>query len=84
MPHAEAPSSHHIFSRLTCGKLADLWNPVWRCAIGGCNLNRDMLRILKGAGEWDNFESVEGDEEKEPLNILPRVWGELVKSRPAE
>jgi len=40
-------------------------------------MNRDLLKILKEAGEWENLETIEGDEQ--PWSMLPRIWGELVK-----
>lgn len=58
-------------------RIADLWNPMWRSLIGGCNMTRNMRAIVAAAGEWENLDSIEGDEQ--PWSMLPRVWGELVK-----
>ncbi|KAK5996463.1 Thiol S-methyltransferase TMT1B [Cladobotryum mycophilum] len=45
----------------------------------GCNMNRDIKGIIAAAGEWENGDSIEGDEL--PQSLLPRAWGELVKVR---
>lgn len=45
-------------------------------------MNRNMLHILNEAGGWANFETIQGDEE--PWSMLPRIWGELVKSYPVD
>ncbi|KAF3020097.1 hypothetical protein E8E14_004817 [Neopestalotiopsis sp. 37M] len=55
-----------------------LWNPFWRFGVGDCNMTRDIVRILNQAGNWENIESIQG--EQEPWSMMPRVWGELVKS----
>ena len=47
--------------------------------VGGCNLNRDIRAIVLQAGKWENLDGIEDDEDKKPLHMLPRVWGELVK-----
>lgn len=54
-----------------------LWNPFWRFGVGDCNMTRDVVPILRQAGQWDNLESVQEDEQ--PWSMMPRVWGELVK-----
>lgn len=57
---------------------AGFWNPAWRFGVGGCSLSRNMHHILKEAGEWENFDTLQGNEE--PWSMLPRIWGELIKS----
>jgi hypothetical protein len=59
--------------------VADLWNPLWRPFIGGCNLTRDIKSIILESGEWENVDSVMGDEQQKPWGLLPRVWGVLTK-----
>ncbi|KAL2141531.1 hypothetical protein VTI28DRAFT_2231 [Corynascus sepedonium] len=61
--------------------MQSLWNPLWTRFIGGCCLTRDTISAIKSAGEWENFESIEGDEQ--PWTMMPRVWGVLVKAVPA-
>jgi len=52
---------------------------MWRPLVGGCNVTRDMGKIVAAAGEWENLGSIEGDEK--PWSFLPRVWGVLVKPK---
>ena len=40
-------------------------------------MTRDTRAIIAAAGKWENFESIESDEQ--PWSMLPRVWGVLVK-----
>lgn len=54
----------------------DFWNFPWSF-LAGCNLNRDLAPIIKSAGAWENIDSV--DEKSQPWEMLPRVWGVLVK-----
>ncbi|KAI1867759.1 uncharacterized protein JN550_006900 [Neoarthrinium moseri] len=66
-----------LYKVLKPGDYTGLWNRTWSCLIGGCNMNRDILSILRGAGEWEGFGTLDGDEE--PWSVLPRTWGTLVK-----
>ncbi|OAR01233.1 hypothetical protein LLEC1_07663 [Akanthomyces lecanii] len=60
----------------------DATNPIWRRLIGGCCRNKDMYAALAAAGEWENFESIEGDADPaKPWVTLPRMWGVLVKAK---
>ncbi|KAM7186673.1 S-adenosyl-L-methionine-dependent methyltransferase [Rhypophila sp. PSN 637] len=75
----EHHQSHDFVTRI----VQSFWNPAWRFGVGGCSMNRNMLHILKEAGEWENFDTtLKGDEE--PWSMLPRIWGELIKSGDAE
>ncbi|KAK1749456.1 methyltransferase type 11 [Echria macrotheca] len=68
---------HHRNSDWMTRFVQYFWNPMWRPLVGGCNLTRDMKKIVLSAGEWDNPEAVEGDEQ--PWSMLPRQWGVLIK-----
>ncbi|ETS78825.1 hypothetical protein PFICI_08678 [Pestalotiopsis fici W106-1] len=69
---------HHVNHDFGMRVAQWFWNPAWKYVVGGCNVNRDTLAILKQAGAWENFDSIQGDEE--PNSFLPRIWGGLVKS----
>ncbi|KND87887.1 Methyltransferase-like protein 7B [Tolypocladium ophioglossoides CBS 100239] len=71
-------SAAHREGKVTDG-IADVWNPIWKSLIGGCNMTRSMRAIVATAGEWENLDSIEGDEL--PSSMLPRVWGVLVKPK---
>ncbi len=40
-------------------------------------MTRNTREILAAAGKWENYDSIEGDEQ--PWSMLPLVWGVLVK-----
>ena len=40
-------------------------------------MTRNIKSIIAAAGKWENYNSIEGDEQ--PWSLLPRVWGVLVK-----
>ncbi len=58
--------------------LLGLYNAVWPLAIGGCMLGRPVGDILLGGDEW---ETVDIHEDNDPISLLPRVWGRLVKRK---
>ncbi|KAK1831428.1 methyltransferase type 11 [Podospora conica] len=70
---------HHGSGDLVTRLVQRLWNPLWRPFIGGCNLTRDVKKIILAVGEWENVESIMGDEQMKPWGLLPRVWGVLTK-----
>lgn len=39
-------------------------------------MNRDIEKILRGAGDWVNFDTIESDEK--PWSMLPRIWGDYL------
>ncbi|EAT80894.1 hypothetical protein SNOG_11850 [Parastagonospora nodorum SN15] len=51
-------------------------NPAWSTFVG-CHLTRNVLADILHAGEWQNLEDVE--EPVDPLSLLPRVQGVLIK-----
>jgi ubiquinone/menaquinone biosynthesis C-methylase UbiE len=57
----------------TFGRFADWINPVWNRVSGGCNLNRDTVRTMRGAGF-----SVQQDAHGNGVF----VWGEAKPVRP--
>ncbi|KAJ6447025.1 alpha-L-arabinofuranosidase [Purpureocillium lavendulum] len=69
---------HHRSSDWLTMAVQYLWNPIWRQVIGGCDMTHDIKTAIAAAGEWENFESIEGDET--PWALRPRIWGELIKS----
>lgn len=56
--------------------LPGLWGLVWPSVFGGCRLDRVTKETLIGAGAW---QSVEVETSMEPHDLMPRVWGRLVK-----
>ncbi|KAI1769874.1 S-adenosyl-L-methionine-dependent methyltransferase [Hypoxylon cercidicola] len=65
--------SHDWVTRI----VQNFWNISWSYLVG-CNLNRDITRIIKSAGAWEDIEAMKIDEN--PSGMLPRVYGVLVKS----
>ncbi|KAK9423017.1 putative Methyltransferase type 11 domain-containing protein [Seiridium unicorne] len=65
--------SHDWLTRL----VQSFWRGPWSLLIGGCRINRDIVTILKSAGDLERVDSLGSDEE--PSSILPRSWGTLVK-----
>ncbi|KAH8785488.1 S-adenosyl-L-methionine-dependent methyltransferase, partial [Diaporthe sp. PMI_573] len=53
-----------------------LWGLVWPSVFGGCRLDRVTKEALVGAGVW---QSVEIETSMEPHDLMPRIWGRLVK-----
>jgi len=51
-------------------------NPAWSTFVG-CHLTRNVLADILQAGEWQNPEDVE--EPMDPLSLLPRIQGVLIK-----
>ncbi|KAJ5622542.1 hypothetical protein N7528_005774 [Penicillium herquei] len=51
-------------------------NPAWSTFIG-CNLTRNVLADILNSGEWENPHEIE--EPEEPLSLLPRIQGVLIK-----
>ncbi|KAH6611481.1 phospholipase carboxylesterase family protein [Trichoderma cornu-damae] len=70
---------HHRNSDWLTAAVQYFWNPIWRPLIGGCSMTRNMRAVLAGAGEWENYDGIEGDEQR--WSMLPRVWGVLVKPK---
>ncbi|KAL4943112.1 hypothetical protein BDV06DRAFT_146098 [Aspergillus oleicola] len=62
-------------NRLTMIEQA-LLEPVWSTFVG-CHLTRSVLAEILDAGEWENVQDIE--EPNEPLTLLPRIQGVLVK-----
>ncbi|KAI1139279.1 S-adenosyl-L-methionine-dependent methyltransferase [Hypoxylon sp. FL0543] len=58
--------------------IQNLWTIPCRFFLGGCNLNRDILRIIDSAGVWENVGSLQRLEEN-PWDVTPTVWGTFVK-----
>ncbi|OTA54512.1 S-adenosyl-L-methionine-dependent methyltransferase, partial [Hypoxylon sp. EC38] len=58
----------------------NFWNIPWRFFVGGCNINRDVPRILTSAGAWEGVGAIERDEDH-PWDLFPTVWGTLFKPR---
>ncbi|KAI0835883.1 S-adenosyl-L-methionine-dependent methyltransferase [Hypoxylon sp. FL0890] len=56
----------------------NLWTIPWKFFLGGCRLNRDIIQIIMSAGVWEGADSIQRLEE-EPWDIMPTVWGTLVK-----
>jgi hypothetical protein len=56
--------------------LPGLWGLVWPSVFGGCRLDRVTKEALVGAGVW---QSVEIETSMEPHDLMPRIWGRLVK-----
>ncbi|OTB01934.1 hypothetical protein M426DRAFT_265210 [Hypoxylon sp. CI-4A] len=70
----------HSRSRDPATRVAqNIWNFPWRFFMGGCNMNRDILQIIKSAGLWEGIESLEEDKNLPPWAMMPRIWGTLVK-----
>ncbi|KND94889.1 Methyltransferase-like protein 7B [Tolypocladium ophioglossoides CBS 100239] len=68
---------HRRSSDATTAVVQGLWNWLWALGIGGCTLNRDLKKMLREAGEWENLDSLQSDDA--PQSLLPRTWGRLVK-----
>ncbi|KAF2653855.1 methyltransferase type 11 [Lophiostoma macrostomum CBS 122681] len=51
-------------------------NPAWSAFVG-CHVNRDILKDILNAGEWENPNEIEISDE--PESVLPRIWGVLRK-----
>ncbi|KAJ5719987.1 methyltransferase type 11 [Penicillium malachiteum] len=51
-------------------------NPAWSTFIG-CKLTRNVLAGILNSGEWENPHEIE--EPEEPLSLLPRIQGVLIK-----
>ncbi|KAJ6015261.1 methyltransferase type 11 [Penicillium herquei] len=81
----QAFHDHHDV-RMYCGPLGDAGtvaiyfptccNPAWSTFVG-CNLTRNVLGDILNSGEWENPHEIE--EPEEPLSLLPRIQGVLVK-----
>ncbi|KAI0114200.1 S-adenosyl-L-methionine-dependent methyltransferase [Hypoxylon sp. NC0597] len=56
----------------------NLWSIPWRVFVGGCDMNRDVLRIIMSAGVWEGVGSIERDEEA-PWDLMPIILGTLIK-----
>lgn len=54
----------------------ELWNLVWRFAIGGCRLDCPTKDLLLQNGDW---EVLELETSGETRSLRPRVWGRLRK-----
>ncbi|KAI3400122.1 hypothetical protein diail_4353 [Diaporthe ilicicola] len=52
-----------------------IWSLLWPTVFGGCRLDRVTREALVGAATW---ERVEIEEDMQP-NVMPRIWGRLVK-----
>lgn len=75
MSHFDSPSvlydkDKRQLTRSVC------WEPAWSALIG-CHLTRDIKADILAVGGWENPEGIE--EVEEPYNVLPRIWGTLVK-----
>lgn len=56
--------------------LPGLWGLVWPSVFGGCRLDRVTRETFVGAGNW---QTVEIETSMEPHDMMPRIWGRLVK-----
>lgn len=45
----------------------------------GCSLTRNVLGAILDSGDWENSNEVE--EPENPLGLLPRIQGVLIKRR---
>lgn len=54
------------------------WNLLWKRLIGNCHLRRDIEQAVMEAGDWKIIEL--GHDNIEPWQMMPRVWGHLVKN----
>ncbi|KAL1837582.1 hypothetical protein VTK73DRAFT_4645 [Phialemonium thermophilum] len=70
---------HHISHDWLTRLVQLLWNPLWRLAVGGCDMRKDVVGILEQAGEWEGFETLESSEE--PWTMKPRISGALTKPK---
>ncbi|KAI2627716.1 S-adenosyl-L-methionine-dependent methyltransferase [Hypoxylon sp. NC1633] len=70
---------HHRSHDLVTWIVQNIWNVPWSFFLGGCNLNRDIDRIIRSAGTWENADEIEDTEQEKPWSMMPRVWGTLVK-----
>ncbi|KYK60331.1 hypothetical protein DCS_01468 [Drechmeria coniospora] len=61
---------HHRSSDWITAAAQYFWNPFWWPFVGGCNLTRDTRAVIAAAGEWENYDSIEGDEK--PWSMMPR------------
>ncbi|KAK1144923.1 hypothetical protein N8T08_004638 [Aspergillus melleus] len=52
------------------------FNPVWSTFVG-CHLTRNVMADILNCGEWENPDAIE--EPEDPLSLLPRIQGVLVK-----
>ena len=53
-----------------------VWNPAWS-ALVGCCLNRDILKEILAAGEWENASEIVVEDDA--FSCLPRISGALKK-----
>lgn len=53
-----------------------MYNLVWTPTIGGCRLTSEVEAALLTAGDW---QTIELERSEQPWQLMPRVWGRLVK-----
>ncbi|KAI1362804.1 S-adenosyl-L-methionine-dependent methyltransferase [Xylaria arbuscula] len=51
-------------------------NPGWSTFVG-CQMTRNVMADILGAGDWENPEEIEAPED--PISVLPRIQGVLFK-----
>ncbi|KAF2173678.1 hypothetical protein M409DRAFT_48619 [Zasmidium cellare ATCC 36951] len=59
--------------------VSGLWNIIWSPLLGGCAMGVDVETAIMNAGPWDIVELGRDEGSERPYNLLPRVWGRLVK-----
>ncbi|KAK4498015.1 hypothetical protein PRZ48_010671 [Zasmidium cellare] len=79
------PGGQFLFWEHTASKdrvtvyVQHLWNIIWSPLLGGCAMGVDVETAIMSAGAWDIVELGRDDGSERPYNLLPRVWGRLVK-----
>ncbi len=60
----------------------ELWNPIWRYFMGGCEMNRSLGDVIRNAGPWESPDTEIWAQKglPEEWSIMPRVEGRLIKS----
>ncbi|KAI7786491.1 Methyltransferase-like protein 7B [Diaporthe eres] len=67
---------HGTTNRERALPLPGLWGLVWPTVFGGCRLDRVTGEAFLGACDW---QTVEIETSMEPHDLMPRIWGRLVK-----
>ncbi|KAI1759460.1 S-adenosyl-L-methionine-dependent methyltransferase [Hypoxylon sp. FL1150] len=70
---------HHKCQDFVTWIFQTLWNISWSFLVG-CEINRDIISMLKSAGTWENVDSIETNEQNRPWGLMPRSWGVLIKA----
>lgn len=53
-----------------------IWTRLWAPVIGGCRLDQPTRKSLLASADWEIVELEAG---RGPLDLMPRVWGKLKK-----